>query len=364
VTDTASAIEFEQFERVIAAPGTALLRVLARRAPRHDSEQRPTLLAADGETVRRFAPLPAPSDPSGMLRAAYPVPIMLLGPHSTYALELPDGAVMDLPAPTHGSRRVAASARRDDDREEADRQEREAQHTARKLADALAAGAEADHRAVAAARAAAAAARAAAAAEMRAETLELRLADLEAGVLQQVERGDALERDLADAAQAHSLLEHKLSTANAARARSEQDLERTGDELKVMSAERDELIRQVDAHDSVAVKARERAKQAEEAHADVAAALRELETWPAELERRLAEAITELGVANDARQEAQQEVKDLAAALIDTKAKVEGLRGGLEAAQASAHDANVEVIRLTAEAQARSQAEMELREAT
>jgi len=357
VTNTAQAIEFEEFEHVIAAPGTALLRVLARRTARHDSDARPMLLADDGQTVRRFMPLPAPADPSGTLRAAYPVPVLLLGPHSTYALELSDGAVLDLPAPTPGSGRVAESARRDDDREEADRLERVAQHTARRLADALTAGAEADRRA-------AESAREAAAAELRADTLELRLAELEAGVLEQVERGDALERELAGAEQARALLEHELSTASAAQARSEQELVRTRDELKVMTSERDELTRQVDAHDAVAVKARERAKLAEEAHADVAAALRELETWPAELERRLAETITDLGAANEARQEAQQEVKDLAGALVDARAKVEGLRSGLDAAQASAHDANVEVIRLTAEAQARAQAEMELRQAT
>jgi chromosome segregation ATPase len=202
------------------------------------------------------------------------------------------------------------------------------------------------------------------AAQTLAATLELRVAELEDTVREHVEDRAELERELTDAAQARSQLEHELSTANAARTKLEHELERTREDLKVMTYERDELTRQVGAHDGVAVKARERAKQAEDARADVAAALRELETWPAELERRLADATTELGVVNEARRDAEQEVKDLAGALIEAKAKVEGLQGGLEAAQDSAHDANLEVIRLTAEAQARAQAEMELREAT
>jgi chromosome segregation ATPase len=357
LTENPAAMELEEFEQVPAVPGTALLRVLAHRPQRRDSDQRPTLLAGDGETVHRFAPLPAPPDPSGTLRAAYPVPVLLLGPHSTYALELSGGRVVDLPAPTPGSRRVASRARRDQDREAVDRLKREALQTDRKLAAADAALADADARA-------AASAREAAVAQTLAETLGVHVADLQAGVLEQVERNDALERGVADAERERSRLEHELSTAQAARARLEHEVAHAHDGLKVMTAERDELTRQVDAHDAVAIKARERAKHAEDARNDVAAALRELETWPAELERRLTEMTGELGVVTEARQEAEQEVKDLAAALIDARAKVEGLRGGLEAAQASAHDANVEVVRLTAEAQARAQAETELRDAT
>jgi chromosome segregation ATPase len=357
LTEDPPAMELEEFEHVLAAPGTALLRVLAHRSQRRDSDQRPTLLAADGETVHRFAPLPAPADPSGTLRAAYPVPVLLLGPQSSYALELAGGGVVDLPIPTPGSRRVAPRARRDHDREAADRLEREALQTAGKLAAADAAIADAASRA-------ATSAREAAAAQALAETLKVRVADLEAGVLEQVERNDALEQGVADTERERSRLEHELSTAQAARARLEHELDHARDGLKVMTADRDELTRQVDAHDAVAIKARERAKHAEDARNDVAAALRELETWPAELERRLTEATTELGVVNEARREAEQEVKDLAAALADARAKAEGLRGGLEAAQASAHDANVEVVRLTAEAQARAQAETELRDAT
>jgi chromosome segregation ATPase len=357
LTEDPPALELEEFEQVLAAPGTALLRVLAHRPQRRDSDQRPTLLAGDGETVLRFAPLPAPADPSGTLRAAYPVPVRLLGPDSTYALELSGGGVVDLPTPTAGSRRVAPCARRDQDREAAERLEREAVHTAGRLAAAEAAIADADSRA-------ATSAREAAAAHTRAQTLGVRVADLEAGVLEQVERNDALEQGVADAERECSRLEHELSTAKAARGRLEHELEHAHDGLKVMTAERDELTRQVDAHDAVAIKARDRAKHAEDARNDVAAALRELETWPAELERRLTEMTAELGVVTEARRGAESEVKDLAAALVDARAKIDGLRSGLEAAQASAHDANVEVVRLTAEAQARAQAETELRRAT
>jgi chromosome segregation ATPase len=357
LTDNAPAMELEEFEHVLATPGTALLRVLAHRSQRRDSDQRPTLLAGDGETVHRFAALPAPPDPSGTLRAAYPVPLLLLGPHSTYALELSGGGVVDLPTPTPGSRRVAPRARRDQDREAADRLEREAVLTAGKLAAADAALADAEARV-------ATSVREAAVAHTRAETLGVRVADLEAGVLEHVARNDALEQGVADAERERSRLAHELSTAQAARARLEHELEHAHDGLKVMTAERDELTRQVDAHDAVAIKARERAKHAEDARNDVTAALRELETWPGELERRLTEMTVELGVVTEARRDAEQEVKDLAAALVDARAKAEGLRGGLEAAQASAHDANVEVVRLTAEAQARAQAETELRDAT
>ncbi len=357
LTDNPPAMVLEEFEHVLAAPGTALLRVLAHRPPQRDSDQRPTLLAADGETVHRFAPLPAPADPSGTLRAAYPVPLPVLGPQSSYALELAGGGIVDLPTPTPGSRRVALRARRNQDREAADRIEREALQTAGTLADADATLADA-------ASGAAASAREAAAAQALAATLGVRVTDLEAGVLEQVERNDALERGVADTERERSRLEHELSTAQAARARLEHELDHARDGLKVMTAECDELTRQVDAHDAVAIKARERARHAEDARNDVAAALRELETWPAELERRLTETTTELGVVNEARQEAEREVKDLAAALVDARATVKGLRGELEAAQASAHNANVEVVRLTAEAQARAQAETELRDAT
>jgi predicted nucleic acid-binding Zn-ribbon protein len=322
VTDISPPIELEEFEHVMATAGTALLRVRARRpSGSREVDQRPTLLTNDGETVHRFAPLAAPADPRGTLRAAYPVPIRLLGPRSTYALELSSGAVLELPAPIPGFGHVASLARRDRDRAAAVRLERQAQETAQKLADADATVAEAEQRATSSA--------------------------VEAAALQT--RVEALE--------------HELSTANSVRSRTEAQLEHARDALRVMTYDRDELSRQVRAHDAVAVKARERASQAEDAHADVAAALRELETWPTELERRLTDRTTELEAMREARRTTQQEVERLRDALAQAGPQVEALRAGLEAAQASAHEANVEVIRLTAEAQARARAELELREA-
>ena len=66
---------------------------------------------------RRFAPLAAPGDPRGVLRAAYSVPLTLLRPETRFWLEHGDGSLTELPAPTPdagraGSQPAAATAGR------------------------------------------------------------------------------------------------------------------------------------------------------------------------------------------------------------------------------------------------------------
>ena len=94
-----TAIELIEFERVDAAPGTALLRVAARRTSETSPDERPTLVVDDGQRVHRLAPVPAPADPVGLLRAAFSAPAALLGSHAFYSLEFSNRAVVALPAP-------------------------------------------------------------------------------------------------------------------------------------------------------------------------------------------------------------------------------------------------------------------------
>ena len=80
-----------------------------------------------------------------------------------------------------------------------------------------------------------------------------------------------------------------------------------------MTFERDEFSRQAAAFDGVAVKARERAVQAEAANEKATAALHELQIWRGELERRLAETTSELGAARAARETDERELMRLRA---------------------------------------------------
>jgi chromosome segregation ATPase len=126
-----------------------------------------------------------------------------------------------------------------------------------------------------------------------------------------------------------------------ARAGIGEELEQLRDALRVMTFERDELTRQVSAHDSVAVKARERANQSEKAHGEARASLRELETWSEELERRLAEMTTELAATKQAFEEAEGERRRLDGALAESEAGTELAEGrnaslGAQVAQLSA----------------------------
>jgi hypothetical protein len=112
VNDAWHLAKIKGFEQVIAAPGIALLRVVAKPPRRRSSSgARPTLLADDGHVVNRYAPLPSPADPKGVLRAAYSVPEGFITPETVFSLELEDGAVLSLPGLTPGAARAGAPER-------------------------------------------------------------------------------------------------------------------------------------------------------------------------------------------------------------------------------------------------------------
>ena len=95
-----SDFELVEFEQVEAAPGTALLRVTARPGREPDVAP-PALLIADGGPVpHRVDPLPSPPGPPGMMRVAFSAPLDVVRRGTTFALELADGSVVRLPAPS------------------------------------------------------------------------------------------------------------------------------------------------------------------------------------------------------------------------------------------------------------------------
>jgi chromosome segregation ATPase len=103
VTDRSQSVEIQAFEHVLAAPGIALLRVLAATPRRRSSASRPSLVIKDEQSTQRFAPLPAPDDPRGVLRVAYSVPVELLERAVTFGLEFQSGGPVMLSQPTAGS---------------------------------------------------------------------------------------------------------------------------------------------------------------------------------------------------------------------------------------------------------------------
>ena len=85
----------------MAAPSSGLLRVTAE-APHQQAgapDDRPTLIAANGQDVTRIRALASPPDSEHVVRAAYSVPTELIRPETVFSLELPDGDVIRLPAP-------------------------------------------------------------------------------------------------------------------------------------------------------------------------------------------------------------------------------------------------------------------------
>jgi hypothetical protein len=64
-----------------------------------------------GDGPQRFAALPAPPDADGLLRAAYSVPVDLVGADARFWLELDDGGAVALGSPTPGEGRRAARER-------------------------------------------------------------------------------------------------------------------------------------------------------------------------------------------------------------------------------------------------------------
>ncbi|MGZ4298576.1 MAG: hypothetical protein ACXVE4_14460 [Solirubrobacteraceae bacterium] len=110
MTDAAESLKIAEFEHVAAGPAVMLLRVRAGvPAAGQGPDQRPQLVAEHGGGLQRFAALPSPPDPPGVLRAAYSVPPTLIAPETTFTLELGDGTLVALPAPTAGTARRPAA---------------------------------------------------------------------------------------------------------------------------------------------------------------------------------------------------------------------------------------------------------------
>jgi hypothetical protein len=94
------------FEQVPVAPTVMLLRVAAEIEVDAD-EPRPALVADDGATVTRFAPIPAPPDTGRIVRAAYSVANDVVAETTRFSLECDDGSVVALASPVPGATRLA-----------------------------------------------------------------------------------------------------------------------------------------------------------------------------------------------------------------------------------------------------------------
>jgi chromosome segregation ATPase len=99
VTEPQGQFELVEFEHVEAAPGTALLRVAARPSPTMGPGPL-TLVITDGATEHRHEQLPALPGPPGLIRAAFSAPLSHVVPGASYVLELPNGEIVRLPAPS------------------------------------------------------------------------------------------------------------------------------------------------------------------------------------------------------------------------------------------------------------------------
>lgn len=98
VTEAEAQFELVEFEQVEAAPGTALLRVAGRPAPNLASGALTLVIEHDG-VEHRHEQLPALPGPPELIRAAFSAPLEHVAPGATYALALPDGQLVRLPAP-------------------------------------------------------------------------------------------------------------------------------------------------------------------------------------------------------------------------------------------------------------------------
>jgi chromosome segregation ATPase len=110
VSEAEAQFELVEFEQVEAAPGTALLRVAGRPSPEMPAGQLSLVIDENG-TEHRHEQLPALPGPPGLVRAAFSAPLDHVGPGATYALALPDGRLVRLPAPVR--RRAALSSAAD-----------------------------------------------------------------------------------------------------------------------------------------------------------------------------------------------------------------------------------------------------------
>jgi chromosome segregation ATPase len=145
----------------------------------------------------------------------------------------------------------------------------------------------------------------------RLRSLEDRVLGLQSEAQESRDRAGTAERERDEAEEARHQAETALEPLMEARTRAEHELAELQDQVHKMGMERDELGRQAQAYDGVAVKARERAAEAEGELQRTKGRLDELEVWSAELERRLAEATTELSEVRSAAQADQAELRHL-----------------------------------------------------
>ncbi len=331
-------IKIREFEYAVIAPGKSIVRVNGQGPRRHEPGHRPALVIDDGIKEQRFSPQSAPPDRGRTLRAAYAVPLAMVKNARAFWLEHESGERTNLPVPEAGSARRERGAETEtpSDRElpdgydEARRLEQrivelEEVH-ARDLRAALSKAAEAQARVASAEeRAASAEHRERLALDQQAavagqnDALSRQVAELEQST-QALRTGlTSAERELAQATSTLEPMERELTELRATRKSLEREFDHARDQLRVMTGERDELSRQASAFDNIAVKARERAAQAESAHQKSSAALQELELWREELERRLAATTTELGDARAAREADERELERLRQAISDAE---------------------------------------------
>lgn len=152
---------------------------------------------------------------------------------------------------------------------------------------------------------------------------ERRINGLEISLQEHGDQIASLETQLAEAIRTRDELEREVVSLRKERTRLERELHDALDSVRKMAVERDELGRQAAAFDQVAIKARERATEAETAHQRSQAVLSELETWRGELERRLSSMSTELGEARTRLTDNDSELDRLRSELAEAEARTE-----------------------------------------
>ena len=161
--------------------------------------------------------------------------------------------------------------------------------------------------------------------------LERRVAGLELSLAEHGEQILTLEAERDDAVRVRDELGREVTSLRSECARLERELHDALDSVRRMAIERDELGRQAAAFDQVAIKARERATEAEEAHARSQAVLSELETWRGELERRLATMSSELGEARSRLSDNDRQLAHMRGQLAEAEAQAELAQAQLRA---------------------------------
>jgi hypothetical protein len=166
--------------------------------------------------------------------------------------------------------------------------------------------------------------------DLRAATTDAPAGESDSGRLAELQSAlDAAQaaRDEAIAASEASATPDEKALRNAERERDE-----LREQVRLMTLDREEADRQAVAFDGVAVKARERATEAEaEAHR-AGARLSELEMWSTELERRLAEATTQLSHSKLIVESSESELRRLRGELAEAHAQSELDRAALDRA--------------------------------